>query len=56
LERAVERIFIGYVYTGPAEYLSGQILGRLNSRPEKGHLGIAFTRDLSVKFMTCAEY
>jgi len=25
---------LGYVYTGPAEYLGGQILGRLSSRPK----------------------
>ena len=25
----------GYVYTGPAKYLSDQILGRLSSRPKK---------------------
>ena len=29
---------IGYVYTGPAKYLSGQILGRLSSRPKKRSL------------------
>ena len=46
----------GYVDTGPAEYFSGQILGRLNSRPKKGRLGIAFTRGRSVKFMKCAKY
>ena len=44
----------GYVYTGPAEYLVGHILGQLSSRPKKGHLGIAFTQCRSVKFMTCA--
>ena len=29
------RDFIACVYTGPAEYLSGQILGRFSSRPKK---------------------
>ena len=28
----------GYVYTGPAEYLSGQILDRLSSRPKRRSL------------------
>ena len=27
--------YLGYVYTGPAEYLSGQILGRLSNRPKQ---------------------
>ena len=26
--------YIGYVYTGPAEYLVGHILGQLRSRPK----------------------
>ena len=29
---------LGYVYTGPAEYLVGHILGQLSSRPEKRSL------------------
>ena len=29
---------IGYVYTGPAEYLVGHILGQLSSRPKKKSL------------------
>ena len=28
----------GYVYTGPAEYLVGHILGQLSSRPKKKSL------------------
>ena len=49
----------GYVYTGPAEYLVGRIVGRpyigsVKQPTKKGHLGIAFTRGRSVKFMTCA--
>ena len=36
-----ERELIGYVYTGQAEYLSGQILGRLIKQPteKKARLG-----------------
>ena len=32
------RRILGYVYTGPAEYLVGHILGQLSSRPKKRSL------------------
>ena len=31
-------VYLGYVYTGPAEYLIGHILGQLSSRPKKKSL------------------